>query len=320
LLHLDRDSACNGSFNNLDVKTAQVTVSNTAPVAQDKTASTPANTATTVTLSATDVDGDSLTFSIVTPPSHGTLSSIGTVTCTSSGGTSSCTANVTYTPASNYSGPDSFTYKANDGTADSNVATVSITVEAAADLSLAKSDGVSSVTAGTSTTYTITLTNSGPSAVPPGVVVKDTIPANTTASTSDSRCTLAAGVLTCTTSAALASGAATPFSLTLAIAPDYPGTTLTNTATIDSSPVPDPNTANNTASDTDTVTKSADLGITKSDSPDPVIAGGTLTYTLTVSNAGPSTASNVTVTDTLPPGVTFQSASGTGWSCSQASG
>src|SRR5207302_268915 len=58
----------------------------------------------------------------------------------------------------------------------------------------------------------------------------------------------------------------------------------------------------------------------KSDSPDPVIAGGTLTYTLTVSNAGPSTSSNVTVTDTLSPGVTFQSASGTGWSCSQASG
>src|SRR5207245_980995 len=102
----------------------------------------------------------------------------------------------------------------------------------------------------TSTTYTITLTNNGPSTVPPGVVGKDTIRTNTTVATSNSRCTLAAGVLTCTTSAALASSAATSFSLTLAVAPDYPGTTLTNTATIDSSPVSDPNKANNSASDT----------------------------------------------------------------------
>src|SRR5437660_1649169 len=150
-------------------------------------------------------------------------------------------------------------------------------------------------TAEKSTTYTITLTNSGPSAVPPGVVVKDSIPANPTASTSDSRCTLAACFLTCTTTAALASTVSLHDALPISIAPDYPGTTLTNTATIDSSPVPDPNTANNTASDTDTVTKSADLGITKSDSPGTVIAGGTLTYTLTVSNAGPSTARTDTV-------------------------
>src|SRR2546425_571535 len=306
-LHLDRDNSCNGSFSN-DVKTADVTVTNTAPVAQDKTASTPANTATTITLSATDVDGDSLTVSIVSPPSHGTLNSIGTVTCTSSGGTSSCTAPVTYTPASNYSGPDSFTYKANDGTADSNVATVSITVQASADLSLAKSDGVSSVTAGTSTPYTITLTNNGPSAVPPGGVVEDTIPRNTTGSTSDSRCTLAAGVLTCTTSAALASSAATSFSLTLAVAPDYPGTTLTNTATIDSSPVSDPNTANNSASDTDSVTKSADLSILKT-APATAFAGTDIPYTLTVTNNGPSTSSGGTVTDVLPVQVSFVSAS-----------
>src|SRR5256712_2190391 len=69
-----------------------------------------------------------------------------------------------------------------------------------------------------------------------------------------------------------------------------------------------------------TVTGSADLSITKTDNPDPVNAGATLTYTVTVTNSGPSTAANVQVTDNLPAGVTFQTASGTGWTCMQAGG
>jgi VCBS repeat-containing protein len=63
----------------------------------------------------TDADGDSLTAALVNGPAHGTLS---------------VNANgfLTYAPTTGYSGSDSFTYKANDGTADSNVATVSLTV------------------------------------------------------------------------------------------------------------------------------------------------------------------------------------------------
>jgi uncharacterized repeat protein (TIGR01451 family) len=64
----------------------------------------------------------------------------------------------------------------------------------------------------------------------------------------------------------------------------------------------------------------ADLSISKSDSPDPIFAGRELTYTLTVSNGGPADATGVTVTDTLPPGVTFNSASASQGSCSQAGG
>lgn len=55
---------------------------------------------------------------------------------------------------------------------------------------------------------------------------------------------------------------------------------------------------------------SADLSITKSDNPDPVIAGNILTYTITVNTVGPDTAEDVVVTDTLPAGVTFVSTSG----------
>ncbi|OGP79299.1 MAG: hypothetical protein A2V86_08710 [Deltaproteobacteria bacterium RBG_16_49_23] len=74
------------------------------------------NTEINIALTATDPDGDNLTYYIVTQPSHGTLS-----------GTP---PNLTYTPTSGYTGQDSFTFKANDGIGDSNIATVSITVVA----------------------------------------------------------------------------------------------------------------------------------------------------------------------------------------------
>jgi uncharacterized repeat protein (TIGR01451 family) len=56
----------------------------------------------------------------------------------------------------------------------------------------------------------------------------------------------------------------------------------------------------------------ADLSITKTDSPDPVTTGNDLTYTVTVTNHGPDTATSVTVTDNLPTGTTFVSCSSTG--------
>src|SRR5206468_3809964 len=129
-------------------------------------------------------------------------------------------------------------------------------------------------------------------------------------------CSQASGVVTCTR-ASLAPGAAP--AITIVVTAPSEGGTISNTASVVSS-TNDTNSANNTASESTTVTASADLSITKSDSPDPVTAGGTLTYTLSVSNAGPSTATSVSVTDTLPAGVTFVSAAGSGWSCSQASG
>ena len=70
----------------------------------------------------------------------------------------------------------------------------------------------------------------------------------------------------------------------------------------------DPVLVNNSASATTTVDPVADLSLTKTDSPDPVLAGQQLTYTLTVHNAGPASAPSVSLTDTLPAGVTFVSA------------
>lgn len=91
-----------------------VNATNDRPVANDRSATTSENTQVAITLSATDPDGDPLIYSILSSPSHGSIS-----------GTP---PDVTYTPSANYNGTDSFTFLANDGTADSNIATVSITV------------------------------------------------------------------------------------------------------------------------------------------------------------------------------------------------
>jgi hypothetical protein len=85
-------------------------------VALSKTLNVATNAAKSINLVATDEAGDILTYSVLTPPSHGTLTGTGSL--------------LTYTPSANYSGPDSFTFKANDGNSDSNVATVTINVRA----------------------------------------------------------------------------------------------------------------------------------------------------------------------------------------------
>jgi choice-of-anchor C domain-containing protein len=64
----------------------------------------------------------------------------------------------------------------------------------------------------------------------------------------------------------------------------------------------------------------ADLALAKADSPDPVRVGQPLTYTLTVTNRGPSAATGVTLTDTLPARVTFESADPSQGSCNQSGG
>jgi hypothetical protein len=100
---------------------------NNPPVAAPKSATVLEDGSVAITLSATDADGEVLTFAIGQPPTHGSLSGITGTSCT--GATpNSCTASVTYTPAADYFGPDSFKYKANDGLADSALAVVSITV------------------------------------------------------------------------------------------------------------------------------------------------------------------------------------------------
>jgi pullulanase-type alpha-1,6-glucosidase len=91
-----------------------VTPVNDAPVAANRAVATTVGAAVAITLVGSDVDGDVLTFSVVTPPTSGVLSGVA--------------PNLTYTPNPGFAGSDSFTYRANDGQLDSNVATVTISV------------------------------------------------------------------------------------------------------------------------------------------------------------------------------------------------
>ena len=96
----------------------------------------------------------------------------------------------------------------------------------------------------------------------------------------------------------------------------YVGATLVNTATISTSPVLDPNPANDSATDTDTVTLIVDdLSIVKTDSADPVAPGDSFSYTIVVSNAGPDAAPNVVVTDPVPSAFTVTGVSSSQGSC-----
>jgi len=91
---------------------------NTEPTAQDGSVITSQNQQLNIKLNAKDADGDNLSFTIVDDPSNGQLGNVNPSTNT-----------VTYTPDEDYSGEDNFTFIVNDGTIDSNEATVSISVE-----------------------------------------------------------------------------------------------------------------------------------------------------------------------------------------------
>jgi uncharacterized repeat protein (TIGR01451 family) len=187
-----------------------------------------------------------------------------------------------------------------DPSNDSSTATTTVTPSA--DLAVAKS-GPSAVTAGTNATYSVTVTNNGPSTAT-NVTLSDTLPAGTTFVSATSGCTHSAGVVTCTVPS-LAPLANATFSITVLVSPTASGS-ITNTADV-STTTTDPVGGNNRATSTATVSASADLVVMKN-GPAAVAAGTNATYMVTVTNNGPSTATNVTLTDTLPAGTTFVSA------------
>ncbi|MEO5372521.1 MAG: Ig-like domain-containing protein [Magnetococcus sp. DMHC-1] len=141
---------------NIHVKPASTTPTNTAPVAASGTLSVVMNTATSGTLSATDADGHTLTYTIVSNGSKGTVSV-----------TNSGTGAYTYTPTTGATGADSFTFKASDSKADSNTATITITISDTTSTSTGTStnnapiatSGTLSVIKNTATSGTLTATD-----------------------------------------------------------------------------------------------------------------------------------------------------------------
>ncbi len=194
-----------------------------------------------------------------------------------------------------------------DGNATFLASSASLTqrVTQAVDLAISKNVSATVGTVGQSLTYTLQVSNNSANDGT-GVVVRDTLPANVTVNSLPPGCTQAANLVTC----ALGNFAAkSNLTLTILITPTAPGI-FTNTATIGGNEA-DPAPGNNFSSVTTTV-DAADLAVTLTDAPDPIAVGGTLVYTIGVSNAGPSTATNVTLTFTIDPSLVFASFSSSG--------
>ena len=190
-----------------------------------------------------------------------------------------------------------------------NQAQGSISVMAVADLTIDKT-GPATATAGTDITYVITIENEGPSTAE-GVVVEDNLPLGVTilSVVGSNGATCNAGVPgnpllpTRCSFGNLASGDVRTMTINVHIGPDFRGP-LHNDARVSSSTFDD-DLENNLDTVATDVEGSADVSIVKEDSPDPVIAGNNLTYTLHVTNGGPSTADDVVVTDEIPDGTTY---------------
>lgn len=204
-----------------------------------------------------------------------------------------------------------------DPTSNDNTASESTTVLPATDVSVTVTDSPDPVLVGSNLTYTVVVTNAGPSPAT-SVTLTDTLPAGVTfvsATPTQGTASQLNGVVSAVLGT-LAKGASA--TVTIVVTPTAPGT-ITDSASVSAAEA-DTNPANNTAAQDTTVNAAADLAVTLADSPDPLRLGGNLTYTLTVVNNGPSPATNVVATDTLPAGVTFVSAMSTVGTASQASG
>jgi uncharacterized repeat protein (TIGR01451 family) len=209
-----------------------------------------------------------------------------------------------------------------DNTPGNNSSTANTNVINTADLSITKT-ATATAAQGTNVTYNISLTNNGPNPAT-SVSLTDALPANTTfVSTAQPTgpafiCTNPTvgtnGTVTCT-NASLASGATATFTIVATVSGSAPLGTLNNTANATTTST-DPTTPNTSTAGTVITAGNADVGVVKTPAPGPYGTGNSLTYTIAVSNAGPTAAANVTVTDAIPAGTTFVSAIPTQGSCS----
>jgi uncharacterized repeat protein (TIGR01451 family) len=206
-----------------------------------------------------------------------------------------------------------------DTNVSDNSATVTIGVAGGtqADLSVTNTASPSPVSAGQNITYSQTVTNGGPASATT-VTLSETLPANTTfvSLTGPAGWTCTAVVPYNCTIATLAAAATGNFTFVVKVNTTVAsGSTITDTVSV-ASTTSDPNSGNNSATASDQVADSANLSITNSASPIPVLASANITYAQAITNAGPSAASGVTLTESTPPNTTFQSMTfPVGWSC-----
>ncbi len=193
-----------------------------------------------------------------------------------------------------------------------------------ADLGITKTDHQTTVVPGTAISYTITVTNNGPSTVS-SLAVTDSIPA-TILSPLFSGATLGTFSYSSSTHVGtwtgltLSSGQSVSVTMSGMVSPSATGQ-LTNTATVGSAqdssgnPISDLNPSNNSSTDTNTLTPQATLTISKTDGTTTYTAGTSTTYTIVVTNNGPSAVTGATLVDNLPGAITSDT-----WTAAYANG
>lgn len=194
---------------------------------------------------------------------------------------------------------------------DDNHATITNQVYASlSDLEVSKS-APAEVYAGEKLTYTITVTNHGPSPAT-GWKVIDPLPAGTTFDSSPD-CSLNGALVECQFNGTLAKGDSKPLTFTVTV-DDV--ASVTNEAIVQPGNEPDLDPTNNKSKVTTIVKPAADLAITKVGPAGPVDAGTSIHYTITVTNNGPSTATNVTINDPVPLNTQYVGYSSASFTCS----
>ncbi len=209
-----------------------------------------------------------------------------------------------------------------DGNPTNDSVTENTTVVRRADLEVVKTDSPDPVIAGGGVpgnlTYQVTVTNNGPSdatgvalsevlgLLPAGVTLVSVTPSGATTYAPPN-----AAVGTWTVGD-LDAGSSETLTLVLTVAASAAAgvDVVENTTSVSAVNETDPNAANDSDNEKTSIVREVDLVITKTDDVDPVVAARQLEYTIEVQNLGPSDASGVVVTDTLPAGVTFGSTSG----------
>jgi uncharacterized repeat protein (TIGR01451 family)/uncharacterized repeat protein (TIGR02543 family) len=199
------------------------------------------------------------------------------------------------------------------GAGGPNVATV-----ASVDLSVFMFDSQDPVSTGSGFTYSLTVSNDGPDNAT-SVTLTDHLPAGVgfvSATPSQGGCGNSSGTVTCNLGGVVAFDSATvDISVTAPMAVGQ----ISNSASVNAAEADPDNTNNSATETTDVIAPGADLSLSIFDDPDPAPTGGTVEYTVTVSNHGPDGASGVSLTDTLPA-ATFVSATPSQGTCGAPSG
>lgn len=282
--------------NGNNVSTVTGTVPNNPPVAVDDNFSTPRDVPVSGNVKTNDSDPENDPLTVNTTPVSGP--SNGTVTLNADG-------TFTYRPNAGFTGTDKFVYSICDNKNACAQATVTISVLAAtADLKVTKTANPTTVVAGQNLTYTITVTNNGPSTIQSSETffVRDDLPANFTPATF----TPSAGTFNNNnnswTGVTLAPAASVTLTITGSVSSAASGTIVNRATTTPPTGVTDPTP--DTATVTTPVSLTGDLSVTKTDGTTTYTPGTNVVYTIVTKNAGPSDARGARITDALPNGIT----------------